>query len=86
MKGRIVSFRRGIKTQYKTQMLVRVPEVESRAKASNLQGRTVVWKTASGKEIFGKITQPHGNSGVVKVKFRRGLPGQSVGTEVEIKE
>jgi ribosomal protein L35AE/L33A len=85
MKGKIVSFRRGLKTQYKRQMLVKIEESDSRAKACNLQGKTVIWTSKSGKTIFGKISQPHGGKGVVKVIFKKGLPGQSVGSEVEIK-
>lgn len=85
MKGKIVSFRRGIRTQYKRQMLVRIEEADTRAKASKLQGKTVIWTSESGKTTYGKISQPHGGKGVVKVIFKKGLPGQSVGSEVEIK-
>lgn len=85
MKGKIVSFRRGLRTQYKRQMLVRIEESDSRAKASKLQGKTVIWTSESGKKTYGKISQPHGGKGVVKVIFKKSLPGQSVGNEVEIK-
>lgn len=85
MKGLIVSFRRGVHSQYKHQMLIKVAEADSRAKASQLQGKTVVWTSESGKKTFGKISQPHGGKGVVKVIFKKGLPGQAVGSEVEIK-
>ena len=34
--------------------------------------------------IVGTIVSPHGNKGLVRVRFRRGLPGQALGTTVKI--
>ncbi|MFA4983551.1 MAG: 50S ribosomal protein L35ae, partial [Candidatus Micrarchaeia archaeon] len=38
----------------------------------------------TGKEIIGKVSKAHGNSGAVLARFDKGLPGQAIGTEVEI--
>jgi large subunit ribosomal protein L35Ae len=86
MKATILSFRRGRHTQRTNQFLLEVGGIDTRAKASQLIGRRVVWTSPANKTIHGKISQPHGNKGVVRVRFSRGLPGTAVGTKVEIAE
>lgn len=83
MKGIIVSFRRGRHVTSPNQMLVKVLGIDSKAKASSLAGKKVIWK-AKTKEIHGVITRAHGSKGVVRVRFHKGMPGQSLGKEVEI--
>jgi large subunit ribosomal protein L35Ae len=48
-------------------------------------GKTVSWKSPVGKVITGKITNVHGNKGVLRVQFEKGMPGQSIGAKVEVK-
>jgi len=84
MKGRIVNYRRGVTTQTNDQMVVEVEGIKSRAEASNLAGKRIVWITATGREMIGKVGKPHGNKGAILVRFNKGLPGQALGTEVEI--
>ena len=79
----IVNFRGGRHTQKNNQMVVSVADDKEKAKA--LVGKHVIWKSPAGKELKGKITQLHGSKGAVRVLFETGMPGQSVGTEVEIK-
>jgi large subunit ribosomal protein L35Ae len=65
-----------------------VKGADTKAKASLYIGRRVVW-TSPGKlqkKIYGKITTTHGNSGVLRARFSRGLPGTAVGTRVELIE
>lgn len=85
MEGTIVNFRRGRHTQTTNQMVVHISDESNREKAAKLVGKTIVWKSSAGKEISGKIASAHGNKGAVRVIFEKGLPGQSVGTKVEIK-
>ena len=66
-------------------MIVYLDEVKKRDKASELVGKQVVWKSPAGKEINGKVASAHGNKGAVRVIFEKGMPGQSLGTKVEIK-
>ncbi|MCX8198001.1 MAG: 50S ribosomal protein L35ae [Candidatus Micrarchaeota archaeon] len=84
MKGRLASYRRGVHTEYTNQYIVQVDGVKDRSSANGIIGKRVVWKTPTGKEIVGKVSKAHGNSGAVLVRFEKGLPGQAIGTEVEI--
>ena len=43
----------------------------------------VVWKGAK-KPLVGKIIGFHGKSGTVRAKFKKGVPGQALGTTVEL--
>ena len=52
--------------------------------AKKLAGKEVEWKSPAGKLITGKISDAHGNNGLVRAIFEKGLPGQAVSTEVEI--
>ncbi len=58
----------------------------SRDEAKKLIGKSVEWKSSSGKIIAGKISDAHGNKGLVRAIFERGLPGQAVTTEIEVKD
>ncbi len=81
MKAKIVSYRRGRHTQYNNQMII---ETEKTDKIDDLIGKKVVYKTKNGI-IEGKITGKHGNKNRLRVLFEKGMPGQSLGKEVEIK-
>jgi len=81
--ARIVNYRLGIRTQYSRECLIKVSNVNSAAQVGALIGQKVVWK-GEKKRLVGKIIGFHGNSGVAKVKFRKGVPGQEIGTTVEL--
>ena len=66
-------------------MVVYISDTDNREKASKLVGKSVVWKSPKGKEINGKVASAHGNKGAVRVIFEKGLPGQSLGNNVEVK-
>lgn len=80
MEGVIVNFRGGKHTKYDNQMILNV----GLDKAKDVIGKTVVWKSPAGKEIKGKVSQLHGNSGCLRVLFEKGMPGQAIGQKVEI--
>ena len=84
MKAVIVNFRSSKHRQTDNQMVINVEGVNSKDKAAELVGKTVTW-TSPGKlkkQLKGKITGAHGNSGAVKVLFETGMPGQSLAQEV----
>jgi large subunit ribosomal protein L35Ae len=86
MKAILISYRRGRHTQTTNQFLVGVDGCDTKAMASRFIGKKVKWKSPGGKEIFGKITQPHGTRGVLRARFSRGLPGDALGSKIEIAE
>ncbi|HPD82168.1 MAG TPA: 50S ribosomal protein L35ae [Candidatus Pacearchaeota archaeon] len=83
--GKIIQFRRGRKTITERHFLIEIEGVADKEKASKFVGKSVVWKSPAGKEINGKIAATHGNKGVVRVIFEKGLPGQAITTKVEVK-
>lgn len=83
--GRVLQFRRGKKTITERHFLIEIEGVENRKAASKFEGKEVEWKSPAGKIIKGKIAAAHGNNGVVRAIFEKGLPGQAITTKVEIK-
>ena len=79
-----MNFRGGRHTQKNNQMIVKVDGVDSTDKAKKLINKVVIFKTASGKEIKGKVSNFHGNNGAVRVLFEKGMPGQAIAKKVEI--
>ena len=65
-------------------MILKPLDVNDHASASRLIGRKVVWRTPTGRKMYGRVLKPHGNRGEVKAYFRPGLPGQALGDYVEI--
>jgi large subunit ribosomal protein L35Ae len=84
MKGTIVNFRSSRHHQYDNQMIINVEGIDTKEKAASLVGKKVVYKTESKKEINGKITFTHGNSGAVRAIFETGMPGQSLSKKVDL--
>ncbi len=84
-EGKIIQFRRGRKTIIEKHFLIEVKGISDRKEADKLVGKEVAWTSPAGKKIIGKISAPHGNKGVVRAIFEKGLPGQSITTKVEIK-
>lgn len=83
MEGVIVNFRRGKHNQHDKQMVISVSGYD-KEKAKGLVGKKVTWTSPAGKELKGKISALHGNKGAVRAIFETGMPGQSLGTKVNI--
>ena len=81
--GRILNYRIGIRTQMSHECLIQFADVASASQSGQLVGRKVVWK-GKNRNISGKIVGFHGKNGVVRVKFKKGLPGQALGTTVQL--
>lgn len=85
MEGTIKNFRRGRHTYTGNQMVVCIKDVKGKESAGKLVGKKVTWKSPAGKEIDGEVRSAHGNNGAIRVLFSTGMPGQAIGTKVEIK-
>mgnify|MGYP001603549983 CR=1 FL=1 len=84
MEATIVNYRSGRHNQNNNQMIIQVNNIDKAEKAKHLIGKKVIWKSFKGKELIGMIKKEHGNKGALRVYFEQGLPGQSIGTKVEI--
>jgi len=81
--GFIVSYRMGPKTQRSKECVLKFPNVKSSREAARLIGKTVAWPVGEHR-VRGKIVALHGKKGLVRVRFRKGVFGQALGTPVEI--
>lgn len=83
VQGVIVNYRVGPGTQKPRECIIRFTQVKSVSEAGRLIGRKVAWKGGK-KKIVGKIVALHGKKGLVRARFRKGMPGQALGTTVEL--
>ena len=85
VSAKVIQFRRGRHNITEKHMLIEIDKCDSREKAGKYIGKEITWKSPAGKAIKGKITAAHGNKGIVRAIFEKGLPGQAITTEIEIK-
>ena len=85
MHATIISFRKGRNTYTPRHFIVEIDGSDSKEKAAKFIGKTVAWKSPAGKIINGKIMASHGNKGLVRAVFEKGLPGQAINTDAEVK-
>ena len=84
--AKVIQFRRGRRTFKPRHFLIEIPTVDTRESAQKFVGKKITWKSPAKepKTIQGKIASAHGGNGIVRAIFETGLPGQAIGTEVEI--
>ena len=79
MEGVIANYRRGRHTVHPKQCIIIINDIKTKKEANKMIGRTVVWKSPTGKELKGVISRAHGNNGAVRALFKKaGLPGQAL--------
>lgn len=79
--GKIMSYRGGSSSQMNDELIIAV-DVDY---PSQLIGRKVIYETSSGKTIGGSLVSTHGKNKKLLARFEKSLPGQALGTKVEIK-
>lgn len=84
MEGIILNYRRGRRTQNTNQIIIKVPGIDSREEAVKFLNKKITWRSISGKELTGTITNIHGNKGTLRVQMDHNLPGQAFHTKVKI--
>ena len=84
MKAIVINYRGGKRTQKVNQFVLSPEKSKNKEDAAKLLGKKVEWTTSSGKKLIGEVTRVHGNSGAVVARFEKGLPGQALGTQIEI--
>ncbi|CAA9958082.1 hypothetical protein CFE70_001636 [Pyrenophora teres f. teres 0-1] len=92
VKGKHISYQRGKRNTNPGTSLLKLEGVDNVQDANWYLGKRVAYvyraqKAIQGSKIrviWGKITRPHGNSGVVRAKFKNNLPPKSFGASVRV--
>ncbi|KAF2253666.1 ribosomal protein L35Ae [Trematosphaeria pertusa] len=92
VKGKHISYQRGKRNTTPGTSLLKLEGVDNTEAANWYCGKRVAYvyrahRSVRGSKIrviWGKITRPHGNSGVVRAKFRSNLPPKSFGASVRV--
>ncbi|KAK5073417.1 60S ribosomal protein L33B [Exophiala xenobiotica] len=92
VKGKHLQHQRGKRNTNPNTSLVKIEGVDSSNDAQFYLGKRVAYIYRAGRErqgtkirvIWGKVTRPHGNSGVVRAKFNHNLPPRSFGASLRI--
>jgi ribosomal protein L35AE/L33A len=83
LEGVIRGPRLGMKSVKKYQYLAKFYEVSSREEAARLLlGRKVVCTISKRSRVIGRVIGLHGKNGVVRIRFRKGLPEPSNGLPI----
>ena len=86
MKAYVTSYRRSRHIQQPNQILIKVDGIDSSSAAHKLLGKKVLVPIKGEKKMHGKVVDVHGDNGVVRARFSKGLPGQVLHKACEIKE
>ncbi len=83
LTGIIVNYRIGPRTQRSRECILKIVNVRSSSEGARLIGRKITCSIGERK-IGGKIVALHGRRGLVRARFRKGVPGEALGKRVQI--
>ncbi|GLB37721.1 putative 60s ribosomal protein [Lyophyllum shimeji] len=91
-KGRVLGHKRAKRNTRPNTSLIQIEGVSSKEEAQFYLGKRVAFVYKAQREIqgskirviWGRVTRPHGSSGVVKSKFRHNLPPRAFGAAVRV--
>eukprot|EP01137_Pigoraptor_chileana_P012274 Opistho-2@64508 len=91
-KGVVLGHRRNMRNQDPSTQLLRIEGVESKEATAHYLGKRIAYvyraqrkvKDSKIRVIWGKVTRPHGNGGVVRAKFSPALPARTFGASVRV--
>ncbi|KAJ3238798.1 60S ribosomal protein L33A [Chytriomyces hyalinus] len=91
-KGKILGFTRSKRNTKEHTSLLQIENVQTTEDTAFYLGKRVAYVYKAKREvngsrvrvIWGKVTRSHGNSGVVRAKFRSNLPPKSFGAGIRI--
>ncbi|KAK5835526.1 hypothetical protein PVK06_011217 [Gossypium arboreum] len=86
VRGTILGYKRSKSNQYPNTSLIQIERVNTKEEVAWYAGKRMayIYKAKVKKNgshyrcIWGKVTRPHGNSGVVRAKFKSNLPPKSM--------
>ncbi|KAH1123385.1 hypothetical protein J1N35_006545 [Gossypium stocksii] len=92
VRGTILGYKRSKSNQYPNTSLIQIEGVNTKEEVGWYCGKRMayIYKAKVKKNgshyrcIWGKVTRPHGNSGVVRAKFKSNLPPKSMGDKVRV--
>ncbi|KAK5706785.1 60S ribosomal protein L33B [Elasticomyces elasticus] len=91
-QGKHLSYQRGKRNTNPGTSLIKIEGVDDPKAASFYLGKKIAFVYRGKREIrgtkirviWGKVTRPHGNSGLVRAQFKHNLPPKSFGAMVRI--
>ncbi|KNZ49177.1 60S ribosomal protein L33-B [Puccinia sorghi] len=92
VKGRVLGYTRGKRNHKPTSSLVQLEGVSNKEEAAFYLGKRIAYvyraqraiKGSKVRIIWGKVTRPHGNSGVVRGRFSTNLPPRCFGASCRV--
>merc|ERR1719243_436626 len=91
-KGVILGYKRSKSNVYPNTTLLKIDGVRTREDTRFYLGKRVAYVYKATKEVknskyrvlWGKVRRPHGNSGMVRAKFRKNMPPRAFGAPCRI--